>query len=136
MAKGTYPIQRAMFIDKPLTIRAADAANKPLVRFNGDKPDNMVTIADGGKMVIENITFDGVLEPGKALAKAGISTAFDMIQPYTLIVDGCEFQNFEKADSLLSKEQKLLLPKALPSATVFSVICREMLSTMQQRKMI
>ncbi len=73
--KGTYPIQRAMFIDKPLTIRAADAANKPLVRFNGDKPDNMVTIADGGKMVIENITFDGVLEPGKALAKAGISTA-------------------------------------------------------------
>ena len=77
LAKGTYPIQRAMFIDKPLTIRAADAANKPLVRFNGDKPDNMVTIADGGKMVIENITFDGVLEPGKALAKAGISTAFD-----------------------------------------------------------
>ena len=75
LAKGTYPIQRAMFIDKPLTIRAADAANKPLVRFNGDKPDNMVTIADGGKMVIENITFDGVLEPGKALAKAGISTA-------------------------------------------------------------
>ena len=40
-----------------MTIRAADAANKPLVRFNGDKPDNMVTIADGGKMVIENITF-------------------------------------------------------------------------------
>ena len=95
LAKGTYPIQRAMFIDKPLTIRAADAANKPLVRFNGDKPDNMVTIADGGKMVIENITFDGVLEPGKALAKAGISTAFDMIQPYTLIVDGCG-QHFRK----------------------------------------
>ena len=94
LAKGTYPIQRAMLIDKPLTIRAADAANKPLVRFNGDKPDNMVTIADGGKLVIENIIFDGVLEPGKALAKAGISTAFDMIQPYTLTVDGCEFQNF------------------------------------------
>ena len=50
LAKGTYPIQRAIFIDKPLTIRAADAANKPLVRFNGDKPDNMVTIADGGKL--------------------------------------------------------------------------------------
>lgn len=52
LAKGTYPIQRAIFIDKPLTIRAADAANKPLVRFNGDKPDNMVTIADGSKLVI------------------------------------------------------------------------------------
>ena len=68
LAKGIYPIQRAMLIDKPLTIRAADAANKPLVRFNGDKPDNMVTIADGGKLVIEIITLDGVLEPGKALA--------------------------------------------------------------------
>ena len=136
LAKGTYPIQRAMFIDKPLTIRAADAANKPLVRFNGDKPDNMVTIADGGKMVIENITFDGVLEPGKALAKAGISTAFDMIQPYTLIVDGCEFQNFGEGGFFALKEQKLLLPKALPSATVFSAIYQEMLSTMRQRKMI
>ncbi|WP_284515630.1 chondroitinase-B domain-containing protein [Bacteroides sp. AM54-2NS] len=136
LAKGTYPIQRAMFIDKPLTIRAADAANKPLVRFNGDKPDNMVTIADGGKMVIENITFDGVLEPGKALAKAGISTAFDMIQPYTLIVDAANSRTSEKADSLPLKEQKLLLPKALPSATVFSAIYQEMLSTMRQRKMI
>ena len=94
LSKGTYPIQRSILIDKPLTIRAADPGNKPLIRFNGDKPDNMVTIADGGELKIENIAFDGVLEPGKALAKAGISTAFDMIQPYTLTVDGCEFQNF------------------------------------------
>ena len=94
LPKGTYPIQRSILIDKPLTIRAADPGNKPLIRFNGDKPDNMVTIADGGELKIENIAFDGVLEPGKALAKAGISTAFDMIQPYTLTVDGCEFQNF------------------------------------------
>ena len=88
LSKGTYPIQRSILIDKPLTIRAADPGNKPLIRFNGDKPDNMVTIADGGELKIENIAFDGVLEPGKALAKAGISTAFDMIQPYTLTVDG------------------------------------------------
>lgn len=94
LSKGAYPIQRSILIDKPLTIRAADPGNKPLIRFNGDKPDNMVTIADGGELKIENIAFDGVLEPGKALAKAGISTAFDMIQPYTLTVDGCEFQNF------------------------------------------
>ena len=36
------------------------------------------------ELIIENIAFDGVLEPGKALAKAGISTVTDMIQPYTL----------------------------------------------------
>ncbi len=94
LAAGVYPIRRSLFIDKPLTIRAADSARKPLIRFNGDKPDNMITIADGGEPIIENLVFDGVLEPGKALAKAGISTAADMIQPYTLTVNGCEFRNF------------------------------------------
>ena len=123
LAKGTYPIQRAMFIDKPLTIRAADAANKPLVRFNGDKPDNMVTIADGGKMVIENITFDGVLEPGKALAKAGISTAFDMIQPYTLIVDGCEFQNFGEGGFFAIKGTKATFAE---SVTIRNCLFRDL----------
>ena len=67
LSKGTYPIQRSILIDKPLTIRAADPGNKPLIRFNGDKPDNMVTIADGGELKIENIAFDGVLEPGNSL---------------------------------------------------------------------
>ena len=121
LVEGTYPIQSAMFIDKPLTIRAANAANKPLVRFNGEKSDNMVTIADGGELIIENIAFDGVLEPGKALAKAGISTATDMIQPYTLTVDGCEFQNFgegghQRNESHFRQEcdnQKLLFPRLI-----------------------
>lgn len=119
LAKGTYPIQSAMFIDKPLTIRAANAANKPLVRFNGEKPDNMVTIADGGELIIENIAFDGVLEPGKALAKAGISTAIDMIQPYTLTVDGCEFQNFGEGGFFAIKGTKATFAKSVTIKNCF-----------------
>lgn len=119
LEKGTYPIQRAMMIDKPLTIRAADAANKPLVRFNGDKPDNMVTIADGGELIIMNIAFDGVLEPGKALARAGISTAVDMIQPYTLTVDGCEFRNFGEGGFFAIKGTKATFAKSVTIRNCF-----------------
>ena len=119
LPKGTYPIQRSILIDKPLTIRAADPGNKPLIRFNGDKPDNMVTIADGGELKIENIAFDGVLEPGKALAKAGISTAFDMIQPYTLTVDGCEFQNFGEGGFFAIKGTKATFAKSVTIRNCF-----------------
>lgn len=119
LEKGTYPIQCAMFIDKPLTIRAADGTNKPLVRFNGDKPDNMVTIANGGELSIMDIAFDGVLEPGKALARAGISTAVDMIQPYTLTVDGCEFRNFGEGGFFAIKGTKATFAKSVTIKNCF-----------------
>ena len=79
----------------------------------------MVTIADGGELIIENIAFDGVLEPGKALAKAGISTATDMIQPYTLTVDGCEFQNFGEGGFFAIKGTKATFAKSVTIKNCF-----------------
>ncbi len=93
-AGGDYPVARAMVVRVPLTIRAAGGGARPVVRFNGTKGDNMVTIADGGELRIEGIAFSGELEDGKALAKAGISTAAEMIRPYELFVDDCEFADF------------------------------------------
>lgn len=93
-AGGDYPIARAMVVRVPLTIRAAGAGARPVVRFNGEKGDNMLTIADGGTLHIAGISFSGELEPGKALARAGISTAQEMIRPYDLYVDDCEFRDF------------------------------------------
>lgn len=93
-AGGDYAVSRALTVRVPLTIRAAGGGARPVVRFNGQKGDNMVTIADGGSLRIEGIAFSGVLEPGKALAKAGISTAAEMIRPYELYVDDCEFTDF------------------------------------------
>ncbi len=93
-AGGDYPVARAMVVRVPLTIRAAGSGARPVVRFNGTKGDNMVTIADGGELRIEGIAFSGELEDGKALAKAGISTAAEMIRPYDLFVDDCEFADF------------------------------------------
>lgn len=93
-AGGDYAIQRAMVVRVPLTIRGVKGGGRPVVRFNGTRGDNMVTIADGGELHIEGIAFSGRLEEGKALAKAGISTARDMIRPYNLWVDNCAFYDF------------------------------------------
>lgn len=103
---GTYSIKKAILVDKPLTLRAANLASKPLIRFNGDKSDNMVTIADGGDLRLENMAFSGTLELGRALAKAGISTAQDMIKPYTLVIDGCEFSDFGESGCFAVKGTK------------------------------
>ncbi|MDE6711907.1 MAG: polysaccharide lyase 6 family protein, partial [Alistipes sp.] len=92
-AGGDYAVSRAMTVRVPLTICAGGGA-RPVVRFNGQKGDNMITIADGGELRIGGIAFSGELEPGKALAKAGISTAVDMIRPYNLYIDDCEFADF------------------------------------------
>ncbi len=96
-AGGDYAIASAMVVKCPLTIRAkAGLAKRPIVRFNGTSGDNMVTIADGGDLHIEGIEFSGVLEPGKSLASAGISSDDVMIESYNLVVDNCEFVDFNE----------------------------------------
>lgn len=94
LAPGTYTIQCAIWVDKPLVIDALDTAHRPLIRFNGESPDNMVSIADGARLILKNLIFDGSLEAGKVLAKAGVSTIPEMIKPYALTIEGCEFRNF------------------------------------------
>ena len=85
---GDYVIDRALVLDKELVIAAAEGlAERPVIRFAGDKTDNMITLADGcGDATVRGIAFSGRPEPGKPLAKAGISTAVDMIEPYRLTV--------------------------------------------------
>lgn len=92
---GDYPITYAATVRVPLTIRAAkELATKPVVRFNGTKKHNMVTIDNGGELTVSGIAFSGALEDGKGLASAGISTSNGMIKPYNLTVDNCEFFDF------------------------------------------
>ncbi|NLZ51533.1 MAG: poly(beta-D-mannuronate) lyase [Rikenellaceae bacterium] len=89
---GIYPLERAMEIKVPMEIRAAEGAS-PKMLFRGRKTDNMITISDGGSLIVRGIAFSGEATPGKALAKSMISTAADMLQPYTLIVENCSFSD-------------------------------------------
>ncbi len=93
-AGGDYQLSSAIVVDKPLTIRADTKKARPIVRFVGEKTDNMITIDNNGELHISGIAFCGRLEPGKDLAKAGIATADNMITHYNLNVDNCEFYDF------------------------------------------
>ena len=42
---------------------------------------------------MQGIRFNGVLTPGKSLARGIVSTADDMIEPYTLTLEDCIFEN-------------------------------------------
>ena len=93
--EGEYPISKGLEVRCKLTIRAKEGlASKPVIRFNGDKGANMISICDDGSLTVEGIAFNGFLQPGKVIAKAGISTAEKMIKPYDLTVDNCDFFNF------------------------------------------
>ena len=89
-----YVLQESIVIDKPLTIRTAATT---VLRYAGDHVANIMTIANGGRLDISGIVFDGVLTPGKRLAHAGIATASDMYRTYSLKVKDCIFRNFNES---------------------------------------
>lgn len=90
-----FLIDRTIRVDKPLRIEAerVDGA-RPLVRFVGDRRENLLTIADGADLELAGICFSGQLEPGCSLPAAGVATAANMIEPYNLLIDDCEFVDF------------------------------------------
>jgi len=93
--EGDYSVSSDIFIDYPLTIRASDKLkNRPQIRYNGSKQGNIITIRDGGELVVSGLSFNGMSEPGKSTASAGISTLNGMLKPYLLTIDNCEFFDF------------------------------------------
>lgn len=96
--EGEYWINATVAVDKYLRIQAApDLNNRPILRFNGSKRAAFVTIMNGGKLEISGIAFNGEIQEGKAQTGGGISTQHEMITPYLLTVDNCEFYNFNES---------------------------------------
>ncbi len=94
-AAGYFPNSATLKIDRRVVVRAAKGlAQRPVIRYNGSKADNIVTIADGGELQVCGIAFNGTAEPGKAAPNSAISTAAVMIRPYLLTIDDCEFVDF------------------------------------------
>ncbi len=86
-----YVLEEGMRITRPTIIRAAEGTS-PEVVFAGRKSESMISICDGGSLTVRGIRFNGRLAPGRSLAKAIISTEKDMIEPYTLTVEDCSFE--------------------------------------------
>lgn len=97
--EGEYWTDNTLAVDKYLRIQATKGLNKrPVLRYNGTKKAAFVTLMDGGKLEIAGIAFDGEVQVGKALPGGGISTSNEMITPYLLTVDDCEFYNFNESN--------------------------------------
>lgn len=95
---GDYFIDETIPVDMYLRIQAALGLSKrPVLHYNSAKKAAFITIMSGGNLDIEGIAFNGEMIPGKALASAGVSTHSEMITPYVLHVNNCEFFNFNES---------------------------------------
>jgi len=100
-SEGDYPVSGDIFIDFPVTIKAsAGLKSRPVIRYNGSKQGNIITIRDSGELTITGVALNGMSEPGKATAASGISTASTMIEPYLLVIDSCEFFDFPEGNTV------------------------------------
>ncbi|MFA5850991.1 MAG: polysaccharide lyase 6 family protein [Bacteroidales bacterium] len=98
---GEYPVSSDIFIDFPVTIKASTGLkSRPVIRYNGSREGNIVTIRDGGELIVEGLSFNGMSQPGKTTPGSGISTLAGMIKPYYLIVDNCEFFDFPEGSTV------------------------------------
>lgn len=98
---GDYAVSSDIFIDFPVTLRAAkNLKSKPVVRYNGEHRGNTVTIRNGGELTVKGIAFNGMSQPGKSAPQSGISTMDGMIKPYLLVVDNCEFFDYPETTTV------------------------------------
>ncbi len=99
--EGTYYISSDIFIDFPIEIRAsAKLKSRPVIRYNGSQKGNIITIRNGGELIIKGIAFCGMGVAGKTVPSAGISTLAGMILPYKLFIDDCEFFDYPEGSTV------------------------------------
>ncbi len=92
LTDSLYLLEEGLKVSSNISIKAAEGA-KPEFRYVGRKSDCMISICDGGALHVKGIYFNGVLTPGRSLAKAAIATAADMLDTYNLTVEECSFRN-------------------------------------------
>ncbi len=112
---GLYKMTEELIIDKPLVIMAAASLkSRPIFVNAGFKSlDAFISIANGGDLVIKNISFKGSYE-SFAAADAGIrSTDLPMNRPYKLLIDGCEFSDYNESSNSGFKASKGTLADSL-----------------------
>jgi poly(beta-D-mannuronate) lyase len=98
LAAGMYEVDKDIIINKPLTIKSADASNKvEFVNVNEKSLPAFITIENGGSLNISGVKFNGAYKSFGDVG-AGISTSAKkpMNQHYNLVVDNCEFYNYNE----------------------------------------
>ena len=100
VSQGVYELSEVLEIDKLLYIEASeDLSERPQLIFNDIKlkRSTHMLLVNGGKLFVKGIAFNGTTIKGNKTT-CGIKTdTKSMITPYWLIVDNCEFYNFNES---------------------------------------
>lgn len=112
---GYYKITTELVINKPLVIIGARALkSRPVLVNTSDKSlSAFISIENGGSLTVKNIAFKGSYESYGAL-DAGIRSANKaMNQPYNLLIDNCEFYDYNESTNAGFKAAKSTLADSL-----------------------
>lgn len=89
-----YRLYETVLVDKPITIKSETGHS---ILRSVSNLRNLVTLKDGARLNISGVVFDGSTALGSSVVEAGISTEKKMSGVYSLVVEGCEFRNFNES---------------------------------------
>ncbi|MBT8051051.1 MAG: alginate lyase [Gammaproteobacteria bacterium] len=84
---GAYTVTKLLAVDAPLTLRAADADDRPRIEFERTA---LFEILNGGGLQLQGLRFTGKSapdNPGNAMIR---TSRYSMLDPYQLLVENCE----------------------------------------------
>lgn len=114
-SEGLYKMSEELVIDKPLTIMADPKLKSRPVLVNGSFKsfDAFISIANGGDLMVKNLSFKGTYESFSAVDAGIRSTDLPMNRPYKLTIDHCEFFDFNESTNAGFKASKSTLADSL-----------------------
>jgi poly(beta-D-mannuronate) lyase len=87
LSPGMHRAERVLIINKPLTLRSADSANKARIEFERSA---LFEIADGGSVKLVGVVISGKAAPDAAGNTVIRTSRYSMLNNYVLLVDGVE----------------------------------------------
>ena len=90
LAPGTYEVRSPLAIDKALTVRAAEASDRPLIRYTGVAATPAFEMNPGGHLQLASVALEG---NGETFAFAPLQSGMSSL--YTLEVEDSEISDFD-----------------------------------------
>ncbi|HEY8540354.1 MAG TPA: polysaccharide lyase 6 family protein [Steroidobacteraceae bacterium] len=84
LAAGKYVVERTLIVDRPLTIRSADAGQRARLEFTRNA---LFEIADGGSLKLVGVDISGKAAPDMAGNSVIRTSRYSMLSNYTLEVE-------------------------------------------------
>ncbi len=96
--EGDYFIDKTISVSKYIRIeKAPSLKTKPVLHYNGTSGrTSFITIADGGVLELDGLSFDGNPVDGKAAPMACVTTVPKMTGTYSASISNCEFAYFQE----------------------------------------